>query len=308
MARPSPAPALLLVGRLDGRLFGSPARDIWLARARVDAAATVAGIAGVPVETDAILDWICGRTPPPRHSEGLNDPLSIAALMHFLLLGEDARADPVARASLNTIRTLLDDRAQAEMWGHDDLVRFGQAFRAARARLSEPYPSPTLLAVAERLQTVHKELDINPSAGRTVTTIDGRQLHVDPRSFGTVWLLACTLPKALVAAGLTLQHIPSFVWLPKFLSGSVAELAAELEARLGRTAQSGLADLNRLERMVASLPLDLGVTRRSKLPTLMRLETAYPGLRVPAIARLLDISPQGAAKLAAQAKASASGH
>lgn len=128
MARTALAPPLLLIGRLDGRLNGSPARDIWLARARVKAAAMVAGIAGVPVDTAALLDWICGRTPPPRHSEGLNDPLSIAALMHFLLLAEDSN-DPVARASLNVLRTLLDDRAQAEMWGRDDLVRFGQTFR-----------------------------------------------------------------------------------------------------------------------------------------------------------------------------------
>ncbi|MFX7571103.1 hypothetical protein ABTJ55_20190, partial [Acinetobacter baumannii] len=79
-------------------------RDIWQARARVKAAATVAGIAGVPVDTAALLDWICGRTPPPRHNEGLNDPLSIAALMHFLLLAEDS-SDPVALASLNVLRT-----------------------------------------------------------------------------------------------------------------------------------------------------------------------------------------------------------
>ena len=304
MARPAPAPPLLLIGRLDGRLLGSPARDIWLSRARVKAAATVAGIAGVPIDTAALLDWICGRTPPPRHCEGLNDPLSIAALMHFLLLAEDA-GDPVARASLNVLRTLLDDRSQAEMWGRDDLVRFGQTFREARARLGAPYRSPTLLSVAERLLAVHQELEISPTEGRSVTAIDGRTLHVDPRSFGTVWLLACMLPKALNVAGFTAQHIPSFVWLPKFLSGSQVELAAELETALGRIASSGLSELDKLERIVATLPSDLRVTRRSKLPTLIRLEAAYPGLRVPAIARLLDISPQGAAKLAAQARSAA---
>lgn len=301
MARPAQAPPLVLIGRLDGRLLGSPARDIWLARARVKAAATVAGIAGVPVDTTALHDWICGRTPPPRHNEGLNDPLSIAALMHFLLLAEDS-SDPVARASLNVLRTLLDDRTQAEMWGGDDLVRFGQTFREARKRLCAPYPSPTLVSVAERLLAVHKELEISPTEGRSVTTIDGRTLHVDPRSFGTVWLLACMLPKALSVAGFTAQPVPSFVWLPKFLAASQAELAEELETALGRAAASGLIELDRLEGIVATLPSDLGVTRRSKLPTLMRLEASYPGLRVPAIARLLGISPQGATKLAAQAR------
>jgi hypothetical protein len=261
----------------------------------------VAGIAGVPVDPAAILNWICGRTPPPRHSEGLNDPLSIAALMHFLLLSEDT-GDAVARASLKTLRTLLDDRAEAEMWGGDDLVLFGKAFREARTSLCGPYPSPTLLALSERLQAVHQQLEVSPNEGRSVTTIDGRQLHLEPRGSGIVWLLACMLPAALVAAGLTTQHVPCFAWLPKFLPESPADLAAEIEAALGRAAWSGLAELDKLKRLASTLPGDLGVTRRSKLPTLIRLEAAYPGLRVPAIARLLGISPQGAAKLAVRAK------
>lgn len=298
---PSPAP-LLLIGRLDGRLSGSPARDIWLGRARISATSTIASLAGLPVDTSDLLAWITGRTPPPRHSEGLNDPMSVAALTHFVLLAQEANGDAVAKGTLNALRTLLDDREEAQIWGREDLVLFGPAFRAAKARLAEPYPAPTLLAVAERLLAVHADLEIAPVGGRSVATIDGRQLNVDPRTFGTIWLLACHLPTALLSAGFTTQAIPSFVCLPKLFGATAWELASDLERRFGAAAMAGLRDLEAVERIDASLPKELGVTRRSKLPSLMRLEAAYPGMRVPAIARLLDISPQGAAKLASQAR------
>jgi hypothetical protein len=61
-----------------------------------------------------------------------------------------------------------------------------------------------------------------------------------------------------------------------------------------------LAELDVLERRVAESPGTMKVTRRSKAPALLRMALAYPGLRVPAIARLLAISPQGAAKLQEQ--------
>lgn len=302
MSRTPALAPLLLLGRFDGRLHGSAARDIWLARSRIAAAAHIAGLAGVPVDPDDILAWISGRSPPPRHSEGLNDPLSVASIMHFMLLAQDNRDDAIASATLNTLRLLLNDRSEAELWGGDDLVRFGAAFREATRRLSAPYRAPTLHAVAERLQEVYAELEVAPVGGRSVSTIDGRTLAIDPSTFGTIWLLACHLPRALQVAGITLQMIPSLVELPKFIAGPTADLAALLEAMVGRAAAIGLADLKRFEAVAMDLPKDLGVTRRSKLPALIRLEAAYPGLRVPAIARLLDISPQGAAKLAVQAR------
>src|SRR3546814_6080091 len=66
-------------------LFLSPWADIWLARARLSGAADLAGLAGVPVDVDHLQDWICGRTPPPRASEGLNDPVSVAAVFHLAI-------------------------------------------------------------------------------------------------------------------------------------------------------------------------------------------------------------------------------
>lgn len=63
---------------------------------------------------------------------------------------------------------------------------------------------------------------------------------------------------------------------------------------------AGLRDLDNLERRLARLPFDIPVTKRSKAPLLVQLEMAYPGLRLPAVARLLGISHQGATKLMRQ--------
>lgn len=300
---PTPLPPLLALGRLDGRLANSPARDIWLARARVSGTADIAGIAGVPVDVDDIMNWICGRTPPPRHGEGLNDPMSVVAVIHFALTAQQVPADKITDATFRVLRTLLDDRAEAELWAPDDLARFSGASRAAQGAIAAPYPSPTLLAVAERLLEIQAALELAPAEGRTITTIDGRRMLVEPRGHGTIWLVACQLPRALVASGMATQTLPSMVRLPRFLPSSAAELAHQLEREIGLLSGQGLAELDRLECRLESIPPTLDVTKRSRLPDLLRLELAYPGVRVPAIAQLLGVSPQAAAKLAARAKA-----
>lgn len=248
------------------------------------------------------MNWICGRAPPPRHSEGLNDPMSVAAVVHFALLAQQMPTDEFAMASFRILRTLLDDRAEAELWAPGDLVRFSGVSRAAQSAIMAPYPAPTLHAIAERLLEVHAALEVAPASGRTVTTIDGRQMVIEPQSFGTIWLVACQLPRALVAAGFTTHTLPSMVQLPRFLPSSVDELAIALEASIGLASRQGLAELDRLERRLQSLPSELSVTKRSRLPELLRLELAYPGLRVPAVSRLLGVSPQAAAKLVLRAR------
>lgn len=295
----SPEQALLLLGRLDGRLANSPASDIWLARSRLKGASLLATFAGVPVAVKELQDWICGRSLPPRHSEGLDDPLSVAALVHFALSATESRYDPIARATLNISRTLLDDRKEAELWAPDDLVRFGPAWRTVQTLLEAPSPSSSLEALAGRLIAASGSLEAPTTAGQLLTTADGRQLRIDPRRADLGWVIACHLPSALEACGLTLRRLPSFVGLPRFLPDADA-LANHLAAMIGRQAQEGLAELNRLETRLARLPADLAVTKRSKAPLLMRLELAYPGLSKTAIARLLGISHQGATKLVAQ--------
>lgn len=290
----------LMLGRLDGLLQNSPAGDIWLARMRLKATIILAELAGVPITEDSLLAWICGHAPPPRRSEGLNDPLSIAALFHFALQAEETAGDPVAESSLRVLRSLLDDRAEAELYAAQDLVWFGPVFTDAKRELLAPFPASGFRSLAERLIAVHRSLHQCAAPGRTVLTADGRRLDVEPRTFDTVWILGTLLPQAYMASGLTMRPLPSLVGLPRFLPDDPDELARELRNRVLDAAREGLAELARLERALIRIPADLKVTKRSKAPILVRLRLAYPGLRVPAIARLLGISPQGAVKLEAK--------
>ncbi|WP_298400808.1 hypothetical protein [Sphingobium sp.] len=292
--------ALLLLGRLDGRLAASPAADIWLARARLQGAATLAQAAGVPIEVRDLQDWIAGRTAPPRHSEGLNDPLSIAALFHFALsAGEDSR-DPLNRATLNLSRQILDDRQEAALWGHEDIVRFGPLWREAGQALEAPYPTPSLLAIAERIVATRAALQMPLTEVPLLTTADGRQWRPESSRVDLNWLIACHVPLSLQRAGLALRFLPSFTDMPRLLPGEPALLERMLRENICRRALSGLKDLDRIEARMARAPMDLNVTRRSKAPLLLRLELAYPGLSRTAVARLLGISHQGATKLLAQ--------
>lgn len=295
--------ALLLLGRLDGRLASSPVADIWLARARLRGAAQLATMAGVPIETRDLQNWISGRTLPPRHSEGLNDPLSVAALFHFALSAGGDGADPIARATLNLSRQLLDDRAEAALWGQDDLVRFGPLWRDVGALLDAPYPAPALGAVADRLLAARAMLDMPRSEGPLLTTSDGRQLRLVGTHQDRGWIIACHLPLALHRAGFTLRLLPALTHLPRLLPDAREPLVEALQHALTKQSLEGLTDLDRLETRMRRLPAMLGVTRRSRAPLLARLELAYPGLSKVAIARLLGISHQGATKLVAQLKA-----
>ncbi|WP_371420219.1 hypothetical protein, partial [Tardiphaga sp.] len=145
-----------MLGRLDGRLQNSPWADIWLARARLQGAAQLAGLAGAPIDVRHLQNWICGRTPPPRASEGLNDPVSVAAVFHLAIEASVSDKGPLARATLNVLRTVLDDRSEAEVWAGGDLAYFGPAWRQARIEAQAPYPSPSLRSVADRIAAMLK--------------------------------------------------------------------------------------------------------------------------------------------------------
>lgn len=292
--------ALLLLGRLDGSLSHSNASDIWLARARLEGAAGLSRLAGAPISVEDLQAWISARGSPPRHAEGLDDPISVAALFHFGLTASEATRDPLATATLNVARTLLDDRDAAAMWAADDLARFSAPWRQARAALLAPYPAASLEALAERLLAVAATLEPATSPVHTISTIDGRQLQLDARSAGSTWILACHLPAALHACGLATRILPSLVGLPRYLPKDPAILADQLVAMLFRGCGEGLKELDRLETRLARLDGTLDVTRRSKAPLLARLELAYPNLRTSAVARLLGISHQGATKLIRQ--------
>eukprot|EP00456_Euglypha_rotunda_P006524 TRINITY_DN11127_c0_g1_i18.p1 TRINITY_DN11127_c0_g1~~TRINITY_DN11127_c0_g1_i18.p1 ORF type:complete len:315 (-),score=22.12 TRINITY_DN11127_c0_g1_i18:341-1285(-) len=294
---------MLAVGRLDGRLHHNPYADIFLARARLDGAAALAGLAGVPVRVQDLQDWITGRSLPPRASEGRNDPISVAAIFHVALTRDEDTPDPVSRATINTLRTILDDRNEAEMYGREDLAHFGPLWRQVRALADAPFTDGDMLAVAERIFELASMTEPALRAHDTVVTVDGRSFELAARGRDRNWLLATAIPRMLMRVGFTSRIIPSLVLLPKFLPPSPSKLASILTEEAGRVAIAGLRDLDAIERSASRMVETLSVTKRSKSPLLARLQLAYPGLQPSAVAKLLQVTPQGARKLLAGLRA-----
>jgi len=290
---------LLLLGRLDGRLQASPCTDVFLARSRLEGAATLAGLAGVPIAVRDLQEWIAARSPPPRASEGLNDPISVAAVFHLALSRDEDAKDPIGQATLNTLRSVLDDRAEAAAYGRDDLAHYGPLWRQIRAAADAPFPSANLLSIAERTFALASLTAEPAAASADVISFDGRPLELPPRQRDRIWLIGVAIPRMLYRAGFTSRVIPSLILLPKFLPDSPAALTLTLLEALGRVAQAGLRELDALERAAARILADRTVTRRSKAPLLARLQLTYPGLQPAAVARLLKVTPQGARKLLA---------
>lgn len=298
--------AMLLLGRLDGRLLGSHCADIFLARSRLEGAAALACLAGVPIGVRDLQSWIAGRSPPPRASEGLNDPISVAAVFHLALARDEDMRDPINQATLNILRSVLDDRAAAETYGRDDLAHFGPMWRQIKAEVDTPFPTADLLSIAERILQLAALTSPAPQSSIDVVSVDGRSLALPPKQRDRLWLIAVAVPRMLYRAGFTSRVIPSLVLLPKFLPSSPAGLAEIMANTIGQAARAGLRELDAIERVAAKALADRGATRRSKAPFLARLQLCYPGLQALAVAKLLNVTPQGARKLL-QASAAHSG-
>ncbi|MDF0491365.1 hypothetical protein PX554_24930 [Sphingomonas sp. H39-1-10] len=291
---------MLLLGRLDGRLHSSTCADIFLARSRLEGAVALAGLAGVPIDVRSLQDWIAGRSPPPRAPEGLNDPISVAAVFHLAISRDEDTRDPVLRATLNVLRSVLDDRIEAEAYGRDDLAHFGPMWRTIREAADAPLSPPGLFGIAKRVFELSALTETGQEAGYEVVTIDGRSWDLPPRARDRNWLIATTVPRLLQQARLTTRVIPSLILLPKFLPPSPASLAETMMTALHKAVDSALLDLDRIERSIAAARSS-DVTKRSKAPLLSRLLMSYPGLQPRAVATLLNVTPQGARKLLASA-------
>jgi hypothetical protein len=295
---PHLADTMLLLGRLDGRLQNSPYTDIYLARSRLDGTAQLAGLAGVPIRIEDLQDWIAGRSLPPRASEGLNDPISVAAVFHIALSRDDETRDPIARATINVLRTVLDDRAEAETYGRSDLAYFGPLWKQIREAADAPLPRSDLYSIANRVFEIAALTLGHADDQARIVSIDGRELALPPRSRDRNWLIATIMPRLLHRSGMTLRVIPSLILLPKFLPPSSDALVPVLMAALRKAVDSGLRDLDKIER--AARQIDEGLaTKRSKAPLLARLQLAYPDLTPKAVTQLLGVTPQGARKLLA---------
>ncbi|MEL6877994.1 MAG: hypothetical protein AAGL68_07860 [Pseudomonadota bacterium] len=291
---------LLALGRLDGRLTHSPARTAWSIRARFEGAAIAACNAGVPTDANAIESWVAGSGSPPRASEGLNDPLGVAAIVHFFLASLNPATEGRDRQVRRLLRGLLDSETEASTWSGGDLVHYGPLWRALGKVAEEPGFDPTLGSIAERLTQMARLVTRAADHSDLVATLpDGRAITFD-RDHPRAWLLLALIPVLLQRSGLSANLLPSLVPRHKFLCSSVAEWHDLLAECLSSQAPQAARLLERMEREVAQLHVRYRRTSRSRLTDAAELRIALPSLTRNKLAIAVNATPAGAGYLMRQ--------
>lgn len=294
--------AFLALGRLDGRLSHSPAAAPWLIKARLDGATIAACNAGLPVTASDLEAWISGGRNPPRASEGLNDPMSVAAVVYyyFTTLEQSHAANDMAVARL--LRSVLDHEAEAEIWAGTDLIHYGPVWRALSTVADAPDLEPTMSSVAERMHDMAR-VAIKAQGRRQIaaTSYDGRQFVI-AQDDHRAWLVSIMVPRLLRRAGVTTNLIPSLVPGIRFLDGSVKDFASKLMECIGRQVVVGNKSLTALERKIAGFDQTNRRTARSRLRMAAELGLALPSLSRAKLAIAVKSTPAGARYLLRELK------
>lgn len=264
--------------------------------AAMEGATNAASNAGVPTTSAELRDWISGRALPPRASEGLNDPLSVTAVLFYHLSALRANHDPVSVASTRLLATILDDRKEAEEWGQDDLVRYGTFWRKLVREAEHLILSPSLSSIASAIASLLAFCDAYRSDDSvSFATPDGRLLQLAPVT-GRIWLASLLVPDLFRRSGLS-SPLPFLVPRLKFASVSPAELEGELHRLLHTGCRRALDELDRLEQSFAVISKGGGTTSRSRLPAVAEILQVFPGLTTARLARAFDMTVPGAAHL-----------
>ncbi len=292
--------AFLALGRLDGRLTHSPAAQPWLIKARLNGAAIAACNAGIPVTTTDLEAWMSGARNPPRAGEGLNDPMSVAAVVYyyFTTLEQSCGANDTAVARL--LRSILDHEREAELWAGTDLIHYGPLWRALSNLADAPGLEPTISSVAARMHDMAR-VAIKAEGRRQIaaTAFDGRQFviaHDDRRA----WLVSVMVPRLLRRAGVTTNLIPSLVPTLRFLDHGAQGFAAKLHECIAQSVASGNKALTAMERKIAGFDTAYRRTARSRLRMAAELGLALPSLSRQKLAIAVNSTPAGAGYLKRQ--------
>lgn len=290
----------LHLGRLDGRLTQSPAFQPWLIKARLEGAAIAACNAGVPVFASDLEAWISGSRNPPRATEGLNDPMSVAAVVYYYFMSLEQSRAPNDHAVARLLRSILDHESEARLWAGTDLVHFGPLWRALSETAVAPGLEPTIPSVAKRLHEMLR-LAIKAEGRRQVaaTAFDGRQLILSPDD-RRAWLVSLMAPRLLRRAGITRNLIPSLVPVMRFLDDRPQDITEKLHDCIRQRVRDGSKELSAMEQKIAGFALAYRRTARSRLQLAAELGLALPSLSRAKLAIAVNSTPAGAGYLKRQ--------
>jgi hypothetical protein len=286
--------AFLALGRLDGRLTHSPAAQPWLIKARLEGAAIAACNAGVPVAACDLEAWISGRRNPPRAAEGLNDPMSVAAVVYYYFTTLEQSRAVNDTAVTRLLRSIFSHKGEAEIWADADLIHYGPLWRALSNLADAPGMEPTIAAVAARLRDMAR-VAIKAEGRRQIaaTSFNGSEL-VFSQDDRRAWLISFMVPRLLQRAGITSNLIPSLVPTMRFLDGGSVAFADKLKECICRNVPIGHKSLNAMERKVAGFDQLYRRTARSRLRLAAELGLALPSLSRQKLAIAVNSTPAGA--------------
>lgn len=125
------------LGRLDGRLAYSQARNTWLMQMRMRGIVNAAASAGIPTSVDELESWISGRRCPPRSLEGINDPLSVAAVAYFADQGWSSQTEKLHNKDIQSERAFFNYSEQANEWASDDVGFYIHLYRRLRDEIRQ---------------------------------------------------------------------------------------------------------------------------------------------------------------------------
>jgi hypothetical protein len=292
--------AFLALGRLDGRLAHSPAAQPWLIKARLEGAAIAACNAGVPVTASDLEAWMSGACNPPRATEGLNDPMSVAAVVYYYFTTFERSHASNDIAVTRLLRSILDHESEAHTWAGTDLVHYGPLWRALSKLADAPGLEPTISSVAGRMHEMAR-VAIKAEGRRQIaaTAYDGRQFVVAPDD-RRAWLVSLMVPRLLRRARITTNLIPSLVPPIRFLDGTATDFAVRLQECICQKVLPGNKALTALERKVAGFDQVYRRTARSRLRMAAELGLALPSLSRAKLAIAMNSTPAGAGYLLKQ--------
>ena len=285
---PNRRPDIYSIG---SQLKSSPARASWEFAMRMRGISQSCENAGVPVQPEDLGAWISRGGVPPRHAEGLNDDIGVAAIA--FQLNELWKPGICCKRSVQPSRvdTFFGYRQMAFEYAGDD-TRF---YRDLAAKILEESHSTrrveTIADVAEcctkLLATYGLMLDQSLADHSAADGI------VSARVRPVVWLVAACIPRLLQSAGLTENLHPNLV--PSIRDRDCP--AAEIETRIkDRIAVEGIASrrsLDEFERGIRKLT-SVGATKRSRSQEAATVLCAMPQIRSNLLAQAIGSTPQGA--------------
>jgi hypothetical protein len=285
----------LQLGRLDGRLANSPARLAWQLNMRLRGMALAAENAGIPVELDDLRVWLSGRSMPPRHREGLNDPVAITTVAFYYIEALKAGGAAGDVAADEMLRSVFDHRQMALDWAPHELLNF-KAVSLLLQQKCRVSSIKEIAACCTKLLAV--AFEYNPPGHPVALTANFPDFV---RTMPLAWLISIKLPLLLRDAGITKILMPNLVPSMRHANLSPNQVETVVMKRLATEIGFGHRELDRLEHIYLRFhSASSAATKRSRVRAAADIVFAFPNIRRTRLAGSIGTTPQGAGLLIKQ--------